>query len=257
VTALAMVVTAKVIAAFGGEAPGAGLALEAVFAGLGAGALCGLLTGLITTQFKIAPFIVTLGMLEIARGGAKWLADSSAIYPPSTWLNDLMRQDPSWPWYKLASGVWLMLALVALVYVVLKFTVFGRYVQALGSNEQTARLCGIKVDLHRCSVYVLSGLFAGLAGVLYYGNLSAGDSTEAVGMELQVIAAVIIGGASLSGGEGNSFGTATGALIMVVLANGCTMLDVPMYVQNLIVGVVIIAAVGIDRLRHRIAAWNG
>ena len=250
--ALTTVVIALVLRRFGGEAPGIWVPCAAALAGIGAAALCGLVSGFITSKLRIVPFIVTLGMMQIARGLAKWLADERTVIAPENWLNDLMLVDPDPAWLVLAPGVWLMLALLAATHVVLKYTVFGRYVYAIGSNPATARLCGINVEFYRILVFTMAAAYTGVAGVMQYANLTIGDPTAAGGMELDIIAAVVIGGGSLSGGEGSAIGTLVGALIMAVLRNGCNWLGVPNYVQNIIIGTVIIGAVGIDSLKHRL-----
>ena len=137
---------------------------------------------------------------------------------------------------------------------VLRYTVFGRYVFALGSNEQTARLCGLNVPALKVAVYTLGGLFIGLAGVYQFAKLKVGNPTSGVGLELKVIAAVVIGGASLSGGRGTVLGTLTGALLMQTIASGCTQLGLSNPVQDIILGVIIVAAVTVDQIRQRRAA---
>ncbi len=144
-----------------------------------------------------------------------------------------------------------MLILAALVSLVLRYTRFGRHVFAIGSNEQTARLCGVNVNRTKLLIYMIGVGFAGLAGVLQFSFLGMGDSTTALGMELNIIAAVVIGGASLNGGEGSVIGSIIGALIMTVVANGCTKMGLENYVQEIITGAIIIVAVLLDRLRHR------
>jgi len=144
-----------------------------------------------------------------------------------------------------------MLFLLAVMFVVLKFTVFGRHVFAIGSNEATARLCGINVALKLIWVFALCGAMTGVASVMQFSNLTVGDPTAAVGMELDIIAAVVIGGGSLSGGEGSVVGSLVGALIMAILRNGCNLVGIPNYVQNIVIGTIIIAAVAVDRLKHR------
>ena len=135
--------------------------------------------------------------------------------------------------------------------VLLKYTVFGRHVFAVGSNEATARLCGIRTDRVKMLIYAIAGLFCGLSGVMEFSRLTVGDPTVAVGLELDIIAAVVIGGGSLSGGEGSILGTMVGVLIMSLLRNGCTMMGWPNYIQEIIIGAIIIVAVTLDRLRHR------
>jgi ribose/xylose/arabinose/galactoside ABC-type transport system permease subunit len=134
---------------------------------------------------------------------------------------------------------------------VLRYTVFGRHVFALGSNEQTARLCGLNVPALKVAVYTLSGLFVGLAGVYQFAKLKVGNPTSGLGMELKIIAAVVIGGASLSGGRGTVLGTLTGALLMQTIASGCTQLGLSNPVQDIILGIIIVAAVTVDQIRQR------
>ncbi len=144
-----------------------------------------------------------------------------------------------------------MLILAVLVAAILRYTRFGRHVFAIGSNEQTARLCGIAVHSSKVLIYSVGGLFAGLAGVLQFGKLGEGDPTAGKGMELDIIAAVVIGGASLNGGQGSVFGTLVGALLMVVVASGCTKLGMENWTQEIITGGIIVLAAAIDQLQHR------
>jgi ribose transport system permease protein len=168
---------------------------------------------------------------------------------PPTWLNELAATFPSQPWMLVAPGVWLALALAVAVAVVLRNTVFGRRVFALGSNEAAARACGIATDHLKLWIYSLSGLFVGLAGVVQMSRLRQGDPTVALGVELDIIAAVVIGGASLSGGQGSILGSMIGALTMAFLRNGCQLMGWPNYIQEIIIGVIIVLAVAADRLR--------
>ena len=197
------------------------------------------------------PFIVTLGMMGVARGAAKWMADNQAVNYPDSPLNRIMALEAPEELLPLPAGVWLAIALAVLMAVVMRQTVFGRYIFAIGSNEIAARLSGIRVRLHKVFIYSLAGLFFGIAGLMQLSRLTQGDPTVAVGLELDVIAAVVIGGASLSGGSGSILGSMIGALIMAVLRNGSNQSGWPTYMQEIIIGIVIILAVAVDRLRQR------
>jgi ribose/xylose/arabinose/galactoside ABC-type transport system permease subunit len=248
--ALGTVVTATLL--IGEEAVNGLTIFSAVMGGLAACTLCGLLSGLVSARFRIVPFIVTLGMMQIARGVAKWVGKEQTVVTPDNWLQDLMLTNPEPAWLVFAPGVWVLILLTLLLSILLKYTVFGRYVFAIGSNEETARLCGIAVDRVRISIYALCSAFTGVAAIMQYSNLTVGDPTAANGMELDIIAAVVIGGGSLSGGEGSALGSVVGALIMAILRNGCNMLGVPNYVQEIIIGSIIVGAVLIDRLKHKV-----
>ena len=224
----------------------------AALAAIGVCGLMGWLGGYISAKFSIVPFIVTLGTMQIARGLAKWLANEQTVATPDNWMLELMSINPEPSWLIFAPGVWITLGLLLFLIVVLRYTVFGRHVFALGSNENTARLCGINVKLNRIIIYTLCGLFTGVAAVMQYGNLSIGDPTSAVAMELDIIAAVVIGGGSLMGGEGSAMGSIVGALLIAVLKNGCVIMGVPTYVQEIIIGGIIIGAVLVDNLKHRV-----
>ncbi|MBV9851398.1 MAG: ABC transporter permease [Armatimonadetes bacterium] len=222
----------------------------ALLAAVLAGGLVGVLNGSLITGLKVTPFIVTLGTLGIARGVASWLARETAVNAPGAWLRDLAATSPHPQWLLVSPGVWIALALAVLTAVILRATTLGRYIFAIGGNETAARLSGLRVDALKVAIYGVAGLFFGLGGVLQYGRLGQGDPTVDIGRELDVIAAVVIGGASLSGGEGSVLGSVVGALIMSVLRNGSQQMGWPAYVQQIIIGVVIIAAVALDRLRH-------
>ena len=246
VIALASVVTAVLL-------DGGSGVWTAAFAGILVGGACGLVSGLLVTRLKIVPFIATLGMLGIARGLAKWLGNEQKVDAPESWLTGLMSKSPDPAWLVVSPGVWLMGGLALLMGLVLRNTVFGIHTFAIGSNEETARLCGVPVGRTKVWIYVLCGLFAGLAGVMQFGRLTVGDPTTALGKELDIIAAVVIGGGSLSGGEGRILGSIVGAFLMAFLANGCNLLQVPNYVQEILIGVIIVLAVTLDQLRHRTA----
>ena len=215
------------------------------------GGLCGVVIGGLVTGLRLSPFIVTLGMWGGLRGAAKGLANETIVVAPVTWLNDLLTAlPPDQAWALVPAGVWLTIALAAVVAVLLRFTILGRHIVAIGSNEQTARLCGIEVTQTKLAVYTLASCLAAVAGVLQYAYLTVGDPTTASGMELDIIAAVVIGGGSLAGGQGSVFGTLVGAVIMTVVANGCTKLDLPNWVQEIVTGLIIVSAVALDRFRQ-------
>ncbi|MCR4408777.1 MAG: ABC transporter permease [Candidatus Saccharicenans sp.] len=225
--------------------------LLAALVGVAAGGTIGFLNGFLITRLRLVPFIVTLGMMGIARGLAKWVARNQKIDAPLSWLNELMVRTPKPSWLLVSPGIWLMVLFSLVMAVLLRKTVFGRHAFAVGSNELTARLCGVRTDRVKVSVYTISGLLCGLAGVMEFSRLTVGDPTVAMGLELDIIAAVVIGGGSLSGGEGSILGTLVGVFIMAFLRNGCTMMGWPNYFQEIIIGAIIIAAVTLDRLRHR------
>ena len=226
--------------------------LLAAAGGVASGASCGLLIGLLVARGKLAPFIVTLGAWGALRGLAKGLAGETMVTARSTWLNNLLQSlGDGQKWRLLPTGVWMLLILALALAAVLRYTRFGRHIFAIGSNEQTARLCGIPIEKTKVMIYISGAAFAGLAGVLQFSYLTVGDPTTASGMELSIIAAVVIGGASLSGGQGSVAGTIIGAFIMTAVSNGCTKMGLPNWVQEIVTGCIIVAAVAVDRFRIR------
>jgi ribose transport system permease protein len=230
--------------------------LLAVALAVGTGSLCGLLNGTLISLLRVVPFIVTLGTMTLFLGVAKIVANETTVRPDRAtqvpeWLVDFLSIRTKALWAGLPAGVWLALVLAVVLACVLRYTVFGRYVFALGSNEATARLCGINVPANKIAVYALAGFFVGIAGLYQFALLSTGSPTSGIGMELKIIAAVVIGGGSLSGGRGSVLGTLTGVAIMSVIASGCTQLGLSDPVQDIILGVIIVAAVAIDQLRQR------
>lgn len=228
--------------------------LLAVAGGVTVCGLCGLVNGLLITYLRVVPFIVTLGTLLVVRGAAKAWARDQKIDPNEfpDWLADLTASQAGGGWLPAPPlGVWIMLTLAALVALILRYTPFGRHVYAVGSNEQTARLCGVRVERVKVAVYMLSGVFAGLASMMQFSRLTVGDPTVAMGAELDVIAAVVIGGGSLAGGEGSVIGSLAGALTMNVIRSGCSHMGLANSVQEIVTGGIIVAAVALDRLRQR------
>ncbi len=232
----------------------------ALLGGVLCGSCCGMVNGSLISLLKLVPFIITLGTMTIFLGLGKMLAgEGGTITPPygsvPEWLEAMVTQSPSpthllWPLVpNFAWGVWLAIGLAVLVAVLLHNTVFGRHLFAIGSNEATARLCGIPVARTKILIYMLSGLCIGIAGIYHFARLTKGDATAGLGLELRVIAAVVIGGGSLSGGRGSVIGTLCGAAIMTVISHGCTALGLENQVEDILLGVIIVAAVSVDRLR--------
>ncbi len=224
----------------------------ALLAAVTCGGLVGLLNGTLVTQLKIVPFIVTLGTLGIARGLGKQLSHQEPVRIEPDVVRGfakLMQKVPDAEWQLVAPGVWLLIALAIVMALLLRRSVLGTWTVALGSSEPTARLCGVPVARTRIVLYAIGGLLAGLAGAMQLARLTVGDPTTATGLELDVIAAVVIGGGSLAGGEGSILGSLLGALLMALLKNGCNLAGVENDVQEMLVGAIIVSAVALDRLR--------
>lgn len=258
--ALTTVTIAAVMSRFAGvnadgepvESISLGPALAAAAAGVGIATLAGLFIGLIITQLRLLPFIVTLATWGAFRGAAKGAANEQTVQAPESALNSLLTALPEErQWMLLPPGLWLLLVLAVGTILLLRHTRFGRHLFAIGSNEQTARLCGVPVARTKTLAYALAGVFFGIAGVLQFSYLTVGDPTTANGMELDIIAAVVIGGASLSGGRGSIVGSLVGALIMTIVANGCTKCGLSNWVQAIVTGGIILLAVGVDRWRKQ------
>lgn len=233
---------------------------SAILAAVLAGAACGLFNGVLIAGLRLVPFIITLGSMTIFMGIGKFLSDQGGtITPPREsipdWLRMMVTQypEPRWVAYPVIPnfgwGVWLTLGLAILVAIGLHKTILGRHIFAIGSSEATARLCGVRVQSTKVLVYVLAGGLFGLAGCVDIARLEKGDATAGMGLELEIIAAVVIGGGSLLGGRGSIVGTLCGVLIMGVINLGCTALELENQVENILLGVIIIAAVYVDRLR--------
>lgn len=229
---------------------GYGPLLAAMVAGL-VGAGFGAGNAMLVTRLRVAPFLVTLGTMGIARGLAKRVAEDQKIDADPGFLANCVRAVPSQSWMVFGPAVWLVFAALVGCGLLLRRTVFGLHVVAVGSNPEHARLCGVPVERTLVCTYALCGLFAGTVGALQFGELSCGIPTAGTGLELQVIAAVVVGGASLSGGEGSLRGAVLGAALTVVLKAACTQLGVADHWQDVLVGSIIVAAVALDRFRHR------
>lgn len=218
----------------------------AAAAGIAAGAACGMLNGAVITFWPVPSFIVTLGMLEAARGGAYLVTDSQTQYLGSgiDWLTDTAVGGISIPF--LAA-----ICLVLCAHVTLTATRFGRHLYALGANEETARLSGLSPARLRFAVFTLSGALTGIAAVIHCARLSAADPNSGIGYELQAIAAVVIGGTSLMGGRGSVLKSFIGVLIIAVLETGLAQIGAQDPTKRLVTGGVIVSAVIIDYYRHR------
>jgi ribose/xylose/arabinose/galactoside ABC-type transport system permease subunit len=221
--------------------------LMAALGAIGAAAFCGFINGVLITQLRVVPFIVTLGTMLVIRGAAKGFGEERRIEAPATWLNDLLRVTRGE--MLLPSGIWAVIALSLIVAGLLRYTRFGRHTFAIGSNERMARLCGVNITRSKVAIYTLSAALTGFAGLLMFSKLSVGDPTVAIGLELDVIAAVIIGGGSLLGGRGTVSGTLIGAAIMTLIQIGCSQKGLANWVQQIVTGGIIVAAVALDRVR--------
>ena len=225
-------------------------AFTAALCGIGVALIAGLLNGVLVVGLRITPFIVTLGTMSLARGLAKGFAHEQKIDARTTGLSDLMVLSREQAWHVFPVGVWIALGVALLAAVLLGFTRLGRHIVATGSNPATARLCGIDVVRVTILVYLIAGILSGLAGVLEFSTLTVGDPTDSVGLELEVIAAVVIGGGSLSGGQGSIVGSLLGALLLTFIGTGCTHVGLPNWVQEILTGAIIIVAMGLERLRR-------
>ncbi len=241
VVAIVTVVLARELKS--GASPGAAVAF-AVLVGLG----CGLFNGALISALRITPFIVTLGTMGAIRGLAKGLANEQKIDADPRGLDSAMTMVSEGP-NPLPLGVWTAALFAALGALLLGYARFGRHVIAAGSSAAAARLAGISLPRVTIATYGLLGLVAGVAGVLEFATLTVGDPTDSIGLELSVIAAVVIGGGSLSGGRGSVAGSMIGALLMTVIKTGATYLGIANWIQEILTGVIIVTAVALDRLR--------
>lgn len=218
-----------------------------VLIGVAAGTFWGFVNGLLTTSLKINPFIVTLGTLGIVRGLALIVSGGLPVHQVPAGFSYLGEGTL----LGLPFVLWLLALCALVVHVILEHTRLGRYAFAIGSNHEAAVYAGVSVGFVTTAVYTIAGMLTGLAGMIEASRLMTGQPTAGQGYELQAIAAVVIGGGSLRGGEGTVTGTLIGAFIMGLLANGSDLLGITPYVQQAIIGAVIIAAVALDELRKR------
>ncbi len=233
---------AAVMFAMGGEEPSGMHLFIGTVAGVLTGFLCGLINGLLVTRLKLAPFIVTLGTMSLFRGIALVMKDGQPINVSS---------------YKyLGEGTILGIPVSVIIFAVvvlvsafiLKYTKLGRYTYAIGSNREAAYHSGVNINLNLIAVYAVTGLMVGIASMIQVSRTVSAQPTAGMGYELDVIAAVVIGGASLSGGRGTIIGTIVGTLLISFLRNGCTLIGISTNAQLIVIGMIIILAVALDQL---------
>jgi ribose transport system permease protein len=222
-----------------------------IVGGIAAGALCGLISGLAVAKMNIPPFIATLAMMMITKGLSLVISGTKPIY-----FNDApgftdISMGSLIPGLEIPNAILIFFVAAIIASIILSKTIIGRYNFALGSNEEATRLSGVNVHYWKVVIYTLTGVFSGIAGIMMASRLNSAQPALGQGYELEAIAAVVIGGTSLSGGKGSILGTVIGALIMSILTNGLRILSVKQEWQLVIVGLVLFAAVYADILRRR------
>jgi ribose transport system permease protein len=217
--------------------------------GIMAGGFCGFLNGVAVARLKLPPFIATLGMMMITKGLNLVLSGTKPIYFVD---KPVFGQIATFPVLGIPLGVMIFFASALIAAFILSKTIVGRYTYAIGSNEEATRLSGINTDAWKIGIYSLGGLFFGIAGIVMASRLQSAQPALGPGYELDAIAAAVIGGASLSGGEGNILGTIIGAFIITVLTNGLRILSVPQEWQMVITGLIVISSVYLDILRRKV-----
>jgi ribose transport system permease protein len=249
VMTLSAVMTGVFIAFFGLSVP------LGILGGILTGSFCGMLSGLSVAKMNIPPFIATLAMMMIAKGLALVISGTKPIYfndaPGFTEISQGSVTGMIIPGFNIPNAVLIFFIAAGIGSLILSKTIIGRYTFAIGSNEEATRLSGVNVRFWKVMVYTITGTFTGIAGILMASRLNSAQPALGMGYELEAIAAVVIGGTSLSGGKGTIIGTVIGALIMSVLTNGLRILSVPQEWQTVVVGLVIILAVYADILRKR------
>ena len=256
--ALSAVVSAWLIGALGGANASTAAMLFACLAAILLCGVTGAFSGLMITSFRVPPFIATLAMMQVAAGFAYIISTGRPIYQIPDGFIWLGRGAD--PLLKIPYAVLLMIVLYIGGHVVMTRTTLGRYIYAVGGNSEAARLAGIRVRHVQFAVYTACAMLAGLGGVVMASQLKSGAPTYGLAYELNVIAAVVVGGTSLSGGEGRIFGTLIGALVIGVIQNGMNLTNVESYTQKVVLGLVILAAVLLDQLKHRgltLRKWFG
>jgi ribose transport system permease protein len=223
--------------------------LAGVIAGVLFGGLIGTMNGVIIAVFRVSPFVVTLGMASFARGGALTLTGGEVVFGLPEQFKGLAE-----------TNVWILplpfvIAIFSFVacWLLLERTIYGRYIYAIGGNEEAARLAGVKTRVCKALAYTANGLLVGLASVVLTARVGSGEPNLGLGSELDAIAAVVIGGVALGGGQGSIWGVGLGVVTLSLLSNSLNLLGMSTYTQLMVIGGVIIAATIVDRLRHRSA----
>jgi len=219
----------------------------AIIIALVVGAICGLINGFLISVFKVQPFLITMGTMNIYRGVQYTISNARVVRGLPGEFTSFMNSTNS----KLPIPVIILLAVAVIIALFAKYTKYGRYIFAIGGNEEAARLSGVNVKMIRMLTYILVGVICGIGAIVYLGRLASVDANAGTGYELDAIAAAAIGGASLNGGKGNVIGTILGALILCVLANGLTLLNIQSFYQVIATGVIIIIAVLIDKISDK------
>jgi ribose transport system permease protein len=226
-----------------------------VLAGLMTGALCGVTNGLLIAKLKLPPFVATLGMLYVAKGLALIISGLKPVYFDETPVYRMLSMGSIVgaliPGLEIPNAVLILFAAAIIASLILTKTILGRYTFALGSNEEATRLSGVNTDTWKIAIYTLGGFFAGLAGIVVSARINSAQPSLGQGYELDAIAAAVIGGTSLAGGEGTILGTVIGAFIISTLNNGLRILSVPQEWQIVITGVILILAVYLDIIRRK------
>ncbi|MGO4268892.1 ABC transporter permease [Paenibacillus sp. TAF58] len=226
-----------------------------IIGGIATGAICGLISGLLVAKMKIPPFIATLAMMMVTKGLSLVISGTKPIYfndtPAFSQISMGSILNSIIPGFEIPNAILVFFGAAIIASIILSRTIIGRYNFALGSNEESTRLSGVNVDYWKIVIYSLTGVFSGIAGIMMASRLNSAQPALGSGYELEAIAAVVIGGTSLSGGKGSILGTVIGALIMSVLTNGLRILSVKQEWQTVIVGVVVVLAVYADMMRRR------
>jgi len=215
----------------------------AILIGLIVGILCGLINGVLVSYVKLQPFLVTLGTMSLFRGLALIFSNGLPIRDiPASFLTGMNLLNSRIP-----IPVIIMIVFALILGLILRYTVLGEYIFAIGGNEEATRLSGVRVNEYKILAYVISGVACTIAGIIFISRVSVGDPQAGNGYELEAIAAAAVGGASLMGGQGSIFGTILGALLLSAIRNGLTLLNVQSFYQSVAIGIVILIAITLDR----------